>query len=166
MKKVFRILVLLIGVFLVTGCVSEKAREDIIEKLTKEKIINKKWDAVDQFTDSGWSSGLKSTRGYGYVYKDKEDKHYVILIEGSSKEVDKKTREYKVRKYNVDSINYDAPTTDNCSYECITYSNRQGTYTENIYKYDNQVYEDYKITRTETTFLIFTRYKYKVEKIN
>ncbi len=172
MKKYLKFFILLLCIILLTGCVSEKAREDIIKTLTKNDIINKKWKRVDTITckqNGGVTFPGYIEDYYDYVYKDKDDNYYLIRIDSKSLFHDN-IKEYTISSYKVNQIDElipyikeeksDLPVT-------VYLYNEKGTYLNNIYIRNLSDQKDYLVTKEKKKILLFKYYKWTVsEKID
>ena len=81
MKKI----IIICFIFLLTGCVSEQTRIEIIEKLQKEKVIKSYWEQVDEIVND--NSPVPSIISYEYIYQDEDDKlNQLTIFNPKSKE--------------------------------------------------------------------------------
>ena len=165
MKKFVCICVTILSVFLLTGCVLDSDRNDILEQLTKENIIKKDWEQINYYIEHGWSSGMSKTDGYGYIYRDKNGNLYNVYISDKSVKINDTDRAFTAQIFKIDSVDDTVETIDNCQSKCFTY-NADETTEKNKYIYDENTYDIYKITREYKQFLIFRHKKYIVEKVN
>ena len=69
--------------FILTGCVMEKTREDIIEKLEKEDIIESDWEYEYMIVND--ASPIPDISSYDYIYTCNNET-YMVRIQGKDKE--------------------------------------------------------------------------------
>ena len=62
-----------------TGCVTEKTREDIIERLEREGIIEEDWEYEYMIIND--ASPIPDIFSYDYIYTD-DDETYMVQIQG------------------------------------------------------------------------------------
>lgn len=81
MRKVKLILMLVLLCVLMTGCISDKTRDEILDDLVSRNYIRSDWEFVNYSVVS--QSPLPGIWHYDYIYKDADDLYYVVQIYGS-----------------------------------------------------------------------------------
>ena len=86
MKKTIAIILMLIMMcFVLTGCVKREDREGVLKTLKKEDYIKSDWELIDETTDDA----LFGTNNYLYVYEDRDNKLFAVVINTDSKDEEK-----------------------------------------------------------------------------
>lgn len=173
MKRLLKVVACLLVIFLLTGCVSEKRREDIIDYLKKEKIVDKKWELVYEITSKHQDSlegGLKvrSTNFYDYVFKSGDD-YYIIRIDDDSKKYNSEERSdtYTVIKYKTNKVDEFIEHNDELgNYYVYTKDGKNTSYKNHIYQNNMVEEKKYEVKFTKKNFLMFVWYKKEVKEIN
>lgn len=84
MKKRFFILISVMLVLL-TGCmkelIEEEDRNNIIDALSDEEIIDDSWEFVDWETEYDSLLPTFDAIGYNYIYKDEEERYYTVNMD-------------------------------------------------------------------------------------
>lgn len=78
MKKILYFIIMICFTLLLTGCVSNVIRTEILEKLQKEDYIKSDWKEVDTVVNS--NTPVPSIASYEYIYQDKDEELNKIVI--------------------------------------------------------------------------------------
>ena len=147
MKKFIKFLVVVLSVFILTGCVSENDRNDILDYMVKEKLIDKNWKLVDTVVTSYYSTEFCITSSYDYIYENGNDK-IMVKIYGN------KYDGYNFKSFTVELFNViredelvEIPENSN---GCNGSTYQDGsTYKNNKYVVGDKGLKKYKIDRTK-----------------
>lgn len=171
MKNMMKVITCLVVLLLLTGCVLEGRKNDIINYLKDKKVIDKKWELVYEITSKNNSTmegiPISSTNYYDYVYKDGND-YYIIRIDDNNKKYDKEenSNTYVVTKYKATNAEEFKPSkTTGLSY---TYKKdgKQEVYGNHIYENSMEQVAKYEVKFTKKEFLIFIWDKKELKKID
>ena len=159
MRKILLGIIIIFLVFVISGCVSDSKRQDIIRSLKRNDIIKSNWKLIDKV--KGISNKETKTFMYLYIYKDKNDKMYGVEVIPSSIDKDGTTKYnanvYEdVNKDESNSIVYNKDEAKNAE-KIYKYSSDKKTRDTMIYKLNSNNKKKYNISYTKG--MIFNKYQ-------
>ncbi len=133
--------IIIVCIFILTGCVSSKDRKSILEALEKNDYIYSDWQLIDTVINS--ASPIPDIESYEYIYQDKDNKlHKIYIPTDYSKE-----NEYDIKIfYDIEKLEKENPL----------FENNKNTQSEFITEYT--MTDDYKELVVKENKILFVKY--------